>query len=490
MCGYIGIIGPKGTDVAEEVYRALLLLQHRGQDGAGILTFDGKRFHLTKDAGLVTDVFNDTNIRELKGNIGIGHVRYPTVGAEPKIDAQPFRTSFPYGIGMAHNGNLVNYDELVKYLTDTCCRQIRSNCDAEVIMKVFADELSKVVREKNIKRQMAVEAIKNTMDLLNGSYSVVTIVATKGLIGFKDPHGIRPMIFGKKETDEGTYYAFASESVALDAIGYKVERDVKPGEAIFVGMDGKVRSEVVKQERPAPCMFEWVYFARPDSVIDKTGVYETRLNLGEELAKEWKKKKIDIDVVIPVPDTSRTAALTFAQAIKVPYREGLIKNRYVGRTFLMPTQQQRKNAVKMKLNPVILEIKDKRVALIDDSIVRGTTSKKIVDLVRAAGAKEVHFLSACPPIKFPCHWAIDMPTTQELIASREEVEEIRKHMGADSLTYQTLEGLYAALGRKKEQLCTGCLTHDYPTPVSEEQSEVLENARKSERGEDEVTFSR
>lgn len=480
MCGFIGIIGPENT--AQELYTAMLLLQHRGQDAAGILTFDSENFHLRKNIGLVNEIFNEINIHELTGNIGIGHVRYPTVGQTKVKDAQPIQTGYPYGIGMAHNGNLLNYNELKKELIEKRHRQIRSTCDVEIILKLFADELSKIKHDV-FTPKVAFKALKETMMQLNGSYSAVTLIGRKGLLAFCDPSAIRPIIMGEKEIDGKKCYAFVSESVALDALDYKVVRDLEPGEAIFVDMNGNLTSKIIIGKGPHPCMFEWVYFARPDSVIKKKGVYEVRLELGRLLAEVWKEKNIDIDVVIPVPTTSRTAALTFANEIGKPYREGLVKNRYIGRTFIMPSQEQRKNAVKMKLNPVILELKGKRVALIDDSIVRGTTSKKIIEMVRKAGAKEVHFLSTCPPIKYPCYWAIDMPTHQELIASKKEIKEIREYIGTDSLTYQKLENVPKAIGFPENKLCMACLNGKTPTPVSKDAKEILDITRKKERGE-------
>lgn len=480
MCGFIGIIG--NGDVAEELYTGMLILQHRGQNGAGILTFDGNRFHIKKGGGLVSEVFNKDKISELKGNIGMGHVRYPTIGSSPERDAQPFQTSYPYGIGMAHNGNLVNYTELAEELTTKGRRQIRSKCDVEVIMKVFADELSKV-EEENLDKKTSITALKSTMNRLNGSYSVVSIIARKGMLAFRDPHGIRPLVFGKKETKDGISYAFASESVALDVLGYKVIKDVEPGEAIFIDNDRKVTSEIIAKGKRAHCMFEWVYFARPDSVIENKGVYETRLNLGRELAKLWNSSGREADAVVPVPDSSRTAATTFANDTEVKYREGLIKNRYVGRTFIMPNNKERKSAIKLKLSPIILELRNKKLAVVDDSIVRGNTTKEITEILRKAGAEEVHIMVSCPPIKNPCYYGVDFPTRDELIASDRAVEGVNKKICADSLMYQTIDGLKRAIGLG-DNICTACLTGEYPTDVSNYEK-VLEETRKDEREEEE-----
>ncbi|MFH1424650.1 MAG: amidophosphoribosyltransferase [archaeon] len=480
MCGFIGIIGPE--NVAFELFNGLLQIQHRGQDGCGILTFDGDALHMKKGPGLVSECFNSVNLHELKGNIGIGHVRYPTIGSDVRRDAQPIQTGYPYGIGMAHNGNTVNYDELRKHLMGECHRQIRTNCDAELILKLFATELSKA-NGNGLNPEIIFDAISKTMERLNGSYSVVTLIAREGLLAFRDPHGIRPIIWGKRVVDGKDQHIFASETVVLDVLGYKVVKDLEPGEAVFISKDGVVTTKSIKKEQRRHCMFEWVYFARPDSVIEKHGVYEARLELGRMLAKEWMKKKIEVDVVIPAPDTSRTAALTFATEIGVPYREGLIKNRYVGRTFLMPTQKNRESAVRTKLNPVIKEISGKRVALVDDSIVRGTTSKRIIQMLREVGAKEVHFLSSCPPLTEPCYYGVDFPTKDELIASGLSVDEIAKKIGADSLTYQTIDGLVESTGMPKENLCLACLNGEYPTDIKK-YADLLDKCRKCERGED------
>lgn len=478
MCGFIGITGER--EAAYELFTGMLTLQHRGQSSSGMLTFGHDEFFLKKKVGLVSEGFNLDNLKRMHGNIGLGHVRYPTIGSDPHRDAQPFTTYTPYGIGMAHNGNLVNFDEVKDWLYDNYQRRLRSKCDVEAIMKVFSVELFKQVHDKDFTPEKIFEAVKGSMDVLNGGYSCVSIIAGKGLVGFRDPNGIRPMVFGKKEVDGKTSYAFASETVALEVNGYEIIRDVKPGEVFFIDNDLNIHSKVVKDPSPKHCMFEWVYFARPDSVIEKEGVYEARLKLGRELAKEWEKKEKEIDVVIPVPDTSRTAALSFAKEIGVPYREGLIKNRYSWRTFIMPTQEQRESAVRLKLNPIIKEIKGKKVALVDDSIVRGTTSKKLISLVKKAGVEEIHFLSSCPPIKFPCYYAIDFADKNELIGGEKEIEEIRKEIGADSLTYQTIEGLKNALDMDDE-LCLACLNGNYPTKVTEEQKKKLRKSRNEKR---------
>ncbi len=483
MCGFIGIIS-RNNNVAYDLFIALNNLQHRGQDGAGILTFDGNEFYMQKGIGLVNEFFSEQNLSELKGKIGIGHVRYPTIGSDPKKDVQPFVTYQPFGIGMCHNGNLVNYDSLKELLLKKYQRRMRSGNDIETILGLFASELQKNSKAESVCTENDIfGALKNTVAQLNGGYSCVSVVAGKGLLGFRDPNGIRPIVFAEKtENGKVVAYALASETVALDILGFKVIKDLEPGEAILVDENMQYYSKILAIGKKRPCMFEWVYFARADSVIENKGVYEVRLNLGSELAKIWAKKGIEADVVVPVPDSSKSAAITFAQETGLPYREGLIKNRYIGRTFIMPYQKKREFSVRMKLNPIIREIKGKRVILIDDSIVRGTTSKKIIQMVREAGAKEVHFVVTCPPIKYPCFYAVDFASKYELIAGEKTIEEIRKEIGADSLTYQGIENLKNAIGLGNN-LCMACLTGEYVTDVSEGQAKVLGEQREKERAE-------
>ena len=482
MCGFIGIIS-RDSNVAYDLYMALNTLQHRGQDGTGILTFDGNEFYVHKGVGLVSEFYNEQNLSELKGRIGIGHVRYPTIGSDPKKDVQPFVTYQPFGIGICHNGNLVNYDSLKQTLLKKHNRRMRSNNDVEVILGLFASELQKICKEGVCNENDIFDALKNAMQQINGGYSCVSVVADKGLLAFRDQNAIRPVVFAEKIVDgKVVAYGFASESVALDALGFRIIKDLEPGEAVIVDENMQYHSKIVVKGQKRACMFEWVYFARPDSVIENKGVYEVRLNLGNELAEIWKKNGLKADVVIPVPETSKTAAVSFAQAIGLPYREGLIKNRYVGRTFIMPHQKKREFGVRIKLNPVVREIKGKSVILIDDSIVRGTTSRKIVDMVRNAGATEVHFVVTCPPIKYPCYYAIDFANKTELIAGEKTIEEIREEIGADSLTYQEIERLKSAIGLGNN-LCMACLTGEYVTEVSEAQKKLLGETRDKERAE-------
>ena len=482
MCGFIGIIS-RDSNVVHDLYFALHTLQHRGQDGAGILTSDGKEFYLKKDVGLVDDVFDEETINELKGNIGIAHVRYPTIGSDPHKNVQPFTVHEPMEIGFCHNGNLVNYEQLKNELETKCSYKMSSTSDAEIILALFAQELKNISGKKEYSNDEIFSALANIEKKLNGGYSCTTVMGDGRLIAYRDPYAIRPLIFAEKVAGgKVVAYGISSESVALDILGFRVIKDLAPGEAIIVDKNMQYHSKIIAKGGKKHCMFEWVYFARPDSVLENKGVYEVRLNLGKGLAEIWKKKGIEADVVVPVPETSRIAAMEFAKEVGLPYREGLIKNRYVGRTFIMPHQQKREFGVRLKLNPVIREIKGKRVILIDDSIVRGTTSKKIIEMVRSAGAKEVHFLATCPPIKYPCFYAIDFASERELIAGKKEVEEIRKEIGADTLIYQEIEGLKKAIGLGNN-LCMACLTGEYVTDVSEAQAKILGETREKERGD-------
>jgi len=466
MCGIIGIIGEH--EVSGDICNGLLSLQHRGQDAAGMTTFGGE-LHIIKDSGLVNTVFSKENLKKLEGNLGIGHVRYPTCGTVLKGDSQPFYTDRPTLISIAQNGNIVNYKELKEQMKNN--KEIfDTRSDGELILKMLAGEVSK---EKTYDADSFFNATKRIMEKLNGSYSIVGMTG-KALFAFRDPYALRPLILGKKAGS----YAIASETVALETTGYKVERDIQAGEMIFIDKSLQVKSRILKEAKPAHCMFEWVYFARPDSVLDKVGVYEARLNLGRELAKLWKDKGIQVDVVIPVPDTARPSAVAFAEELGLKYTEGFIKNRYIQRTFIMASQDKRDGAMKLKLNPLIKEVKGRRIALIDDSLVRGTTSRKIIQMLRDAGAKEVHFLLTCPPIRSPCFYGIDMSTKKELIAVDHSVEEIRKVINADSLTYQTMDGLKKAIGLP---LCTACLDGKYPTNISEQTMACFEKQREDEK---------
>jgi amidophosphoribosyltransferase len=450
MCGVVGIAGK--TAVNQMLFDALTMLQHRGQDAAGIVTCHEGRLFLRKDTGMVRDVFHTRHMRALQGNYGIGHVRYPTAGSSSSAEAQPFYVNSPYGITLAHNGNLTNAEEIHDDLFKTDLRHMNTNSDSEVLLNVFAHELQKLG-----KLSPAADDIFNVISRVHercrGGYAVVTMITDQGLVGFRDPNGIRPLIYGSRETEQGMEYIIASESVAITALGFKVERDIEPGEAIFIDMDGNLFSQqCAAASRYRPCIFEYVYFARPDATIDGISVYKARLKMGEKLAqkilREWGDEH-DIDVVIPIPDTSRTSALELANMLGVKFREGFMKNRYIGRTFIMPGQQLREKSVRQKLNPVELEFRGKNVLLVDDSIVRGTTCNEIIQMARDSGAKKVFFASAAPMVKYPNVYGIDMPAKSELIASNRSVEEIREIIGADRLIFQDLEDLKGAIRTTK-----------------------------------------
>jgi amidophosphoribosyltransferase len=457
MCGIIGYIGQDRA--IDKIYPGLLALQHRGQDAAGAATF-AQGFQLKKGDGLVANVFNPKNIERLNGNMGIGHVRYPTVGGGSAEDAQPFIITAPYGIALAHNGNLVNYFDLRKKLIEDDLRYLNSNCDAEVILNVLSVELNKM----NLKRLAAGKlftALRRAYKRMVGSYAVVCLIADKGLLAFRDKNGIKPLIMGK----DSSSYCIASESVALDLLGYKKMRDVLPGEALFIDRKSRFHSEQIQKGKKTGCIFEYVYFARPDSIIDGIGVYEARLRLGEELGRECVKHNLKPDVVMPIPDTARGAAQLVAEVLNVKHREGLIKNRYIHRTFIMPTQSERIEAVRLKLNPIKPEIRGKDVLLVDDSIVRGNTSREIIALVRSVGARRVYYGLYSPPLRFPCVYGIDMQTRGEFIARDKSIEEIRRSINADALVYQTVQGLVNGVGEAGQGFCTACFTGNYPTRI-------------------------
>lgn len=450
MCGVVGIAGK--SPVNQMLFDALTMLQHRGQDAAGIVTCHEGRLFLRKDNGMVRDVFHTRHMRALQGNYGIGHVRYPTAGSSSSAEAQPFYVNSPYGITLAHNGNLTNAEEIHEDLFKTDLRHMNTDSDSEVLLNVFAHELQNRGKLEPAAADIF-HAVTRVHERCKGAYGVVAMVTGQGIVGFRDPHGIRPLIYGSRETDEGMEYIIASESVAITALGFKVERDLAPGEAIFIDSNGQMfTQQCAAQSEYHPCIFEYVYFARPDATIDGISVYKARLKMGEKLAqkilREWGEEH-DIDVVIPIPDTSRTSALELANTLGIKFREGFMKNRYIGRTFIMPGQQQRKKSVRQKLNPVELEFKGKNVLLVDDSIVRGTTCNEIIQMARDAGAKRVFFASAAPMVKYPNVYGIDMPAKSELIASSRSVEEIREIIGADRLIFQDLEDLKAAVRTHK-----------------------------------------
>ena len=444
MCGLVGIVGR--SDVNLQLYDALTMLQHRGQDAAGIVTCDNGRVAQQKANGLVRDVFHTRHMRRLTGNYGIGHVRYPTAGSSGPALAQPFYVNSPYGIALAHNGNLTNADAVRDELYRDDLRHMNTDSDSEVLLNVLAQELQKLGKLQPSAEDFFT-AIAGVHQRVRGGYAVVTLITNYGLLAFRDPNGIRPLVFGKRDTIRGPEYMIASESVALDVLGFTLIRDVKPGEAIFINTKGELRTRVCAEHTQCrPCIFEHVYFARPDSLMDGISVYKARLRQGEKLADKILRERPDhdIDVVIPIPDSSRVAGQALAYNLGVKFREGLMKNRYIGRTFIMPGQQQRKKSVRQKLNTIGLEFKDKNVLLVDDSIVRGTTSEQIIQMARDAGANKVYLASAAPAVKYPNVYGIDMPSAYELIAHGRTDEEVARAIGVDWLIYQELEDLISA----------------------------------------------
>ncbi len=452
MCGIIGIVGK--DDVNQAIYDGLTVLQHRGQDAAGIITCDDGRVYLRKDNGLVRDVFHTRHMRDLRGTSGIGHVRYPTAGCSSSAEAQPFYVNSPFGIALAHNGNLTNAEELKRDLFMEDRRHINTESDSEVLLNVFAHELHAQGKLRLTETDIF-NAVAGVHRRCRGAYAAVVLIIGYGIVAFRDPHGIRPVVFGKRETPKGAEYMVASESVAMDLLGFELVRDVAPGEALYVSLDGELYTrQCAEHSLYTPCIFEYVYLARPDSILDGVSVYKARLRMGEKLAdkilRDWTDH--DIDVVIPIPDTSRTAALQLANVLGVKYREGFIKNRYIGRTFIMPGQTLRKKSVRQKLNAIDLEFKGKNVLLVDDSIVRGTTSQQIIQMARDAGARKVYFASAAPPVRHPNVYGIDMPSANELVAYGRTDEEVCREIGADKLIFQDLADLIKAVHQGNRKL--------------------------------------
>lgn len=441
MCGIVGLVAP--TNVNQRLYDALTVLQHRGQDAAGIATDDGGHLRLRKDNGLVRDVFRNKHMKKLMGTMGIGHCRYPTAGCASSAEAQPFYVNAPYGITLAHNGNLTNSDQLVKEVFKTDLRHVNTTSDSEVLLNVFAHELH-TVGDPAPTPEGVFQSVAEVHRRCKGAYAAVAMINGHGVVAFRDPQGIRPLIYGQRQTLQGTETMFASESVALDSLGYEIVRDVAPGEAVYVDRVGRVHTQICAPEpRLTPCIFEHVYLARPDSIVDRISVYKARLRMGEKLAEKVKRllPDHDIDVVMPIPDSGRTSALSMANQLGVKYREGFIKNRYIGRTFIMPGQTERRKSVRKKLNPIDLEFRGKVVCLVDDSIVRGTTCSQIIQMARQSGAKKVYYCSAAPPVRYPNVYGIDMPAAHELIAHGRSIDEIAAEIGADWLIYQDLPDL-------------------------------------------------
>ena len=452
MCGIVGIVGTE--PVNQRIYDALTVLQHRGQDAAGIVTYDEGQLSLRKANGLVRDVFHTRHMIRLQGNTGIGHVRYPTAGSSSSAESQPIYVNSPYGITLAHNGNLTNAEELGEQLFQTDRRHINTSSDSEVLLNIFAHQLS-LSNHRHLTADDIFNAIAAVHQRCNGAYAAIAMINNHGMVCFRDPHGIRPAIIGKRETENGTEYMVASESVAIDTLEFEVIRDVEPGEAIYIDFEGNMYSrQCARNPIYSPCIFEYVYFARPDSFIDQISVYKARLRMGEKLAKKILRERPDhdIDVVIPIPDSSLTSAVALAHKLGKKMRHGFVKNRYIGRTFIMPGQQMRKKSVRQKLNAIDLEFRGKNVLLVDDSIVRGTTSEQIILMAREAGAKNVYFASASPPVKYPNVYGIDMPSAKELIAHGRSVTEVQEAIGADWLVFQDLKDLIASARKGNKEI--------------------------------------
>ena len=493
MCGIVGIISQ--SPVNQSIYDALTVLQHRGQDAAGIVTVDDEnRFRLRKANGLVSDVFQQVHMLRLQGNAGIGHVRYPTAGSSSVSEAQPFYVNSPYGLTLVHNGNLTNSIELKEKLFKLARRHVNTNSDSEALLNILAHHLDQTAQEK-LSAQDIFEAIRAVNKDIRGAYACVAMIIGHGLVAFRDPNGIRPLVLGKREENGKTEYIFASESVALDTVGFDFVRDIQPGEAVYITFEGELFSEqCADNAKLCPCIFEYVYFARPDSTIDGVSVYAARVHMGERLgqkiAREW--QDADIDVVIPVPETSNDIALRIAHVLNKPYRQGFVKNRYVGRTFIMPGQKQRVSAVRRKLNTISAEFKGKNVLLVDDSIVRGTTSEQIVEMARAAGAKKIYFASAAPEIRYPNVYGIDMPTKHELIAYNRNVDEIAQLIGVDKLIFQDLNALMISVQQENPSIrefdasvftgkyVTGDVTPEYLENIAELRNDVAKKKREKD----------
>lgn len=482
MCGIVGIYGQ--DYVAQYLYDALITLQHRGQDAAGVVTFDGK-FHMRKDLGLVRDVFHSRHMRRLTGYVGIGFNRYATIGSGSVEEVMPFIGPAPFGVTLVFNGNIFNAHELKKEIFEKDHRLVNSDSDGEVMLNIFTKALTKQNPDV-LKPEHIWKAVESVYKRCKGAYSVVGYVGKQGMFAFRDPYGIRPLVFGKKTAHLQPEYIFASESVTLDILGYEFISDVGNGEAIFIEENTrKVHRKKVGAKKFSPCIFEYIYFARPDSILNGISVHKARLRMGKKLAKRIKKVGLEIDAVMPVPDSSRNAAFAVADELGIPYREGLVKNRYIGRTFIMPGQKKRKKSIRYKLNPMPLEIKDKRILLIDDSIVRGNTSRQIIDMVRGAGAKKVYFASYSPRITSPNLYGIDIATKDELIAVDHSIDEICKLIGADALFYGELKDVFDACiegNPKVKDLDMSCfdgryVTGDITKEVLRKQAESRNNER-------------
>jgi len=488
MCGIAGIYSHKS--VAAELYDCIIHLQHRGQDAAGIMTYDD-RMHKEKGMGLAKEIFNEENMNLLTGNIGISHNRYPTHGGFSHGEVQPFWTSVPYGIALAHNGNLINYQELAEEITKQDSRYLNTNSDTEVLLHLFADQLHEDKPPESSEEffKLLCGAVSTIFNKVKGAYSVTAMIIGKGLVVFRDPNGIRPLVKGERSNGNGGKdFIFASENSMFYSLGYEPKGTVLPGELIYVNNEGQVFNRRLVQKEFNPCIFEYVYFARPDATLNDISVYRARLRMGQNLAQAWKEKhpEKNPDIVIPAPSTANTAALSFAHELGVRYSEGLYKNTFIGRTFIMPGQVERKKSVKYKLVPQELEIRDKKVLIMDDSIVRGNTSREIVRMLRDFGAREVYFAVACPPVKSPCFYGVDMPTRDELIAGNKSEKEIEKYLAVDALLYQEIVSLVEAVTRKGDhhidRPCMACLDGQYVgNDVDDAKMDEMETMRENDR---------
>jgi amidophosphoribosyltransferase len=462
MCGVIGIWA--NDLVFRDLYQGLLAMQHRGQDAAGIITYDG-RFHTKKGNGLVRDIFTAEAIQHLRGAIGVGHTRYPTVGGGGGEDAQPFQLNSPFGIIMAHNGNVANHRDLKEELFEKHHRLLNSDCDVEIILNIFAESLAHE-RARVLEPEHVYRAVESVFKKVKGSYSVVAYIAEQGMVAFRDPFGIKPLAYGLRKDGLLPSYAIASETVTLNIMNFGEIRDVEAGQVIFLDKSRRLHKKKLAHCAHSPCLFEWVYFARPDSFIDRANVYKCRVNLGRFLAAEIRKRKLEIDVVVPVPDSARDAAIEIARRLNLKYSEALVKNRYIGRTFIMPVDEKRKDSVRQKLSPIASEVKGKKVLLVDDSIVRGNTSRAIVEMIRECGAKKVYFAAYSPPLRHPCVYGIDMQTKTEFVAQGANEREVARKIGADKVIYQTLDSLKKAVqmeNPKIKNFCAACFDGIYPT---------------------------
>ena len=489
MCGIIGIYNSQNP-VTTELYDSLIHLQHRGQDAAGIMTANNG-FHKICGKGLIREIFDLQNIAKLEDRFGIAHVRYPTSGAISYEEIQPFWVNSPYGIAIAHNGNIINQEQLARELTKKNHRHLNSTSDSEIILNLLANgfDLTKQATGSMPFFEQICASVAALQKKAIGAYSVVGMFVKKGLVAFRDPYGIRPLIYGKRLATNGKYdYIFASEPTMFHALGFTEVANLQPGEVIYVNEKGRLQKRILIQKKLTPCIFEYIYFARPDAILDDVSVYRARLRMGQNLARAWQQTYGDIipDIVIPAPATSNTAALSFAHELGVRYSEGLYKNPFIGRTFIMSDPKERQRSVRYKLSPQETEIRDKKVLILDDSIVRGTTSREIVAMVRECGAKEIYFVTTCPPVKSPCFYGIDIPTRDELIAANKSIEEIKRFLKVDKLLYQAIDDLVEAIARRGElhikEPCMACLTGKYPVgKITPAKIVELEKKRSQER---------